>query len=228
MIDPVIETRVIQSDICYIKVSNFGSKRVVEEFQKAFDRLDLPGIQGIILDVRYNPGGNSTHAYSLVSFLTDQPLKASKWKSFSYVPAYRSWGRPTGWMEGGPSIIEPREGKRYTGPLVVLTGPGTHSAAEDFLVPLQYSRRAVLVGEKTAGSTGNPISVPLPGGGTFMVVSKREMFPDGREFVGIGISPDVPVQLTQQDLLKGTDTVLQKGIDVIRNWALYHKKEHQH
>jgi carboxyl-terminal processing protease len=89
-------------------------------------------------------------------------------------------------------------------------------------VPLQYSQRAVLVGEKTAGSTGNPISVPLPGGGTFMVVSKRELFPDGREFVGIGISPDVPVHLTQQDLLQGTDPVLNKGIDVIRNWAVYH------
>jgi hypothetical protein len=56
-----------------------------------------------------------------------------------------------------------------------------------------------------------------------MVVSKRNMFPDGREFVGIGISPDVEVHPTQKDLLKGTDPVLQKGIDVIRNWALYHK-----
>jgi len=46
-----------------------------------------------------------------------------------------------------------------------------------------------------------------------MVVSKRDMFPDGREFVGIGISPDVSVHPTLQDLLKGTDPVLQKGID---------------
>ena len=227
MFDPLIETRMIGSEICYIRISNFGSEKVIEEFEKVFDRLDLPGIQGIIIDVRYNPGGNSDHAYSIVSFLSDQSLKASKWKSLSYVPAYRSWGRPLEWIEGGPSIIEPRQGKRYSGPLVVLTGPGTYSAAEDFLVPLQYSQRAVLVGGKTAGSTGNPISVPLPGGGTFMVVSKRDMFPDGRDFVGIGISPDVPVHPTQQDLVKGTDPVLKKGIDVIRNWAVYHKKEHQ-
>jgi C-terminal processing protease CtpA/Prc len=221
MIDPVIDTRMIGSDICYIRISNFVSEKVVEEFQKVFDRLDLPKIKGIILDVRYNPGGNSAHAYSVASFLTDEPLKASKWKSRSYVPAHRSWGRPTEWIEGGPSVIEPRKGKRYSGPLVVLTGPGTFSAAEDFLVPLQYSRRALLVGEKTAGSTGNPIVLPLPGGGMFKVVSKRDMFPDGREFVGIGISPDVPVHPTQQDLLKETDAVLQKGIEVIRNWTSY-------
>ena len=224
MFDPVIETRMIQPEIFYVRISNFGSEKVVEEFRKAFDRLDLAGIQGIILDVRYNPGGNSTHAYNIVSFLTDQPLVASKWKSISYVPAYRSWGRPTGWIEGGPAIVKPREGRRHIGPLVILTGPGTFSAAEDFLVPLKYSGRAVLVGEKTAGSTGNPISVPLPGGGTFMVVSKRDMFPDGKEFVGVGIPPDVPVHPTQQDLLRATDPVLQKGIDVIRNLALYHKK----
>ena len=219
MFDPLIETRMIPPDICYIRISNFVSEKVVEEFQKVFDGLDLARIRGIILDVRYNPGGNSWHANSVAGFLTDQPLKNEKWKSLSYVPAYRSWDRPTEWIEGSLSLVEPRKGKRYTGPLVILTGPGTHSSAEDFLVPLQYSQRAMLVGEKTAGSTGNPITVPLPGGGMFRVVSLRAMFPDGREFVGIGISPDVEVHPTQRDLLKGTDPVLQKGIEVIRNKA---------
>jgi hypothetical protein len=211
MFDPVIETRMIQSDIWYIRISNFGSQKVVDEFHKAFDTLDLRTINGIVIDIRYNSGGSSSYAYNIVSSLTDKPLMASKWKSFSYVPAYRSWGQPTGWLEKGPSIIEPANGKRYTGPLVVLTGPGTFSAAEDFLVPLKFSKRA--------GSTGNPIAVALPGGGTFRVVSKRDMFPDGKEFVGIGIIPDVEVKVTQQDIIGKNDPVLNKGIDVIRNWG---------
>ncbi len=223
MFDPLIETRMLESEVCYIRISNFGSDKVVAEFQKVFDGLDIARLQGMILDVRFNPGGNSTDAYRIAGFLTDQPLKAAKWKSLSYVPAHRSWGRPTGWIEGSPTIIEPREGKRYSGPLAILTGPGTFSAAEDFLVPLQYSGRAVLIGERTAGSSGNPIVVPLPGGGMFRVVSYRDLFPDGREFVGIGISPDVEVHFTQQDLLNGTDPIMQKGIDVIRNWTLYQK-----
>ena len=219
MFDPVIETRMIQPDIWYVRISNFGSQNVIDEFHKAFDTLDLTTINGIILDIRYNSGGSSSYAYNIVSSLTDKPLMASKWKSFSYVPAYRSWGQPTGWVEKSPSIIEPVNGKRYTGPLVVLTGPGTFSAAEDFLVPLKYSKRGVLVGEKTAGSTGNPITVALPGGGIFRVVSKRDMFPDGKEFVGIGIIPDVEVKITQQEIVGGNDPVLDKGIDVIRNWG---------
>lgn len=221
MFDPVIETRMIQPDICYVRISNFGSQKVIYEFHKAFDTLDLTKINGIILDIRYNSGGSSSYAYNIVSSLTDKPLMASKWKSFSYVPAYRSWEQPKGWLEKGPSIIEPVNGKRYTGPLVVLTGPGTFSAAEDFLVPLKYSKRALLVGEKTAGSTGNPISVTLPGGGIFRVVSKRDMFPDGKECVGIGIIPDVEVKVTQYDIIRESDPVLNKGIDVIKNWGKY-------
>ena len=223
MFDPLIETRMLESDICYIRISNFSSEKVVAEFQKVFDSLEIAQLRGIILDVRFNLGGNSANAYSIASFLTNQPLKTSKWKSLSYVSAYRSWGHPTGWIEGDPSIIEPRKGKTYSGPLAILVGPGTFSSAEDFLVPLKYSGRAVLVGEKTGGSTGNPIVVSLPGGGTFKVVSKIDMFPDGREFVGIGILPDVEVHFTQQNLMNGTDPVLQKGIDVIRNWASYQK-----
>lgn len=223
--DPLVENRLTTPGICCIQILSFMNKGVVEEFQKIFDGLDLSSVRGIILDVRYNLGGNDTYVHDIISFLTDEPLKASKWKSISYVPAYRSWSRPTRWEEHDPYIVEPRSGKRYTGPLVVLTGPGTHSGTEDFLVPLKYSRRAVVVGEKTAGSTGNQVAVPLPGGGTFRVVSKRDLFPDGQEFVGIGISHDIHVQPTKEDLLEQKDPVLQKGIEVILNWDIYHRKE---
>ena len=143
----------------------------------------------------------------------------SMWKSRRYVPAYRSWGNEPGWERADPAVIQPREGTRYLGPLVVLTGPSTYSSAEDFLVPLTSSGRAVLVGGTTAGSTGNPIYVDLPGGGKFRVVSKRDTFPDGTEFVGYGITPDVIVEPTQQDLFEGRDPVLEAGIDAIANWT---------
>ena len=145
---------------------------------------------------------------------------ATRWKSFKYVPAYRSWGQKTGWEEHAPYGVTPREGKRYLGPLVVLTGKATFSSAEDFLAPLKQSGRAILVGQKTSGSTGNPIYVDLPGGGKFRVVSKRDVFADGTEFVGYGIAPDVPIAPTQKDLLEGRDVVLEKAIDVLKNGAV--------
>jgi len=51
MFDPLIETRMIQPDIWYVRISNFGSQKVVDEFYKAFDLLDLTIFNGIIPDV---------------------------------------------------------------------------------------------------------------------------------------------------------------------------------
>jgi C-terminal processing protease CtpA/Prc len=73
----------------------------------------------------------------------------------------------------------------------------------------------ILVGEKTAGSTGNPLRVSLPGGGNFRVVTVKCVYPDGREFVGTGIQPDVEVYPTQQDIYDGYDRVLARGVEEI-------------
>lgn len=217
--DPSVRARSLADGIAYIRISNFMSNEVRDQFREVFDRLDLRSTEGIILDLRFNPGGNSLNAYDVVSYFIDEPVKAAMWKSLKYVPAYRSWGNEPEWEQSDPAIIQPREGSRYRGPLVVLTGPATYSSAEDFLVPLSFSGRAVLVGETTAGSTGNPIYVDLPQGGKFRVVSKRDLFPDGREFVGLGIEPDVVVEPTQYDLFEERDPVLEAGVEAITNWS---------
>lgn len=208
-----VEGRMLDSGLFYIRISNFGSESVVKAFQQVLDAADWSAVRGVILDVRFNPGGDSDVAYAIVSHLVDRPVESGVWKSPKYVPAHRGWQLPAEWQEGhtGPVMIQPRAGRRYTGPLVILTGPATYSAAEDFLVPLHAAGRATLVGEKTAGSTGNPLRVALPGGGNFRVVTLDCRYPDGREFVGIGIRPDVEVHPTQADLESGRDPVLARA-----------------
>jgi len=217
--DPSVEATSLANGIVYIRLFNFMTIEGRDQFREVFDRLDLRSTKGIILDIRFNPGGDSSNAWDVVSYFIDDPVKAAMWKSIKYVPAYRSWGNEADWELSDPAVVQPREGARYMGPLVVLTGPATYSSAEDFLVPLSHSGRAVLVGGKTAGSTGNPIYVDLPRGGKFRVVSKRDLFPDGREFVGYGIVPDVAVEPTQQDLFEGRDPILEAGIEAITNWV---------
>ena len=88
-------------------------------------------------------------------------------------------------------------------------------APEDFIVPLHHSKRAVLIGRRTAGTTGNPVRLPLPGGGVFMVCALRDSYPDGTEFVGIGIEPDHLVEPTQLDIWEGRDRALEKAVEVL-------------
>jgi len=215
-----IEVRRLEGGIVYIRIANFGSEKVVPEFMKAFDAEIGPSVKGMMLDIRFNPGGDDTLAFPVIGCFFDAPVPSFRWKSPKYVPAKASWGMPLEWEEGslGPDVIEIRQGKRYTGPLVILTGPATFSTAEDFCIPFDFAKRAVLVGETTAGSTGNPIRIPLPGGGDFRVVTLRTVYPDGREWVGAGIKPGVTVRPTREDIRRGEDPVLKKGLEVLKNW----------
>jgi len=222
-----VETRMMKDGIVYIKIANFGSEQVVKEFMKAFERIAWPTVKGVILDIRFNPGGDDTFAFPIIGCFIADPVKSFLWKSPKYVPAKKSWNFDPEWEQGpcGPEFIQPRTGYRYLGPLVILTGPSTFSTAEDFIIPLDFSNRAVLVGETTAGSTGNPLRVQLPGGGNFRVVTLRTLYPDGREWVGIGIKPHVEIHPTRHDIYKGNDPVLRKGVEVLKNWEKFHYKK---
>lgn len=72
------------------------------------------------------------------------------------------------------------------------------------------------MGQPSFGSTGQPIRIDLPGGGTARVCSLRCTYPDGREFVGYGVQPDIFVEPTVQALLDGTDLVLEKGLEILK------------
>jgi carboxyl-terminal processing protease len=216
-----LEQRILGDGLVYFRLPSFGSDTIVEEFNEAFEHLDPAQIRGIILDIRINGGGSSDNAYRIISKLIDNEIETSRWKTRRYLPAYRSWGQPEEWFEMRPAKISPSEGPTYTGPLVVLIGSHTVSAAEDFVVPLDYVNRALLIGSKTAGTTGNPLTVTLPGGGVFRVCSKRDSYPDGKEFVGFGINPDIAVEPTQLDIYEGRDPTLAKAIEAISDWDRY-------
>ncbi|ALI98150.1 S41 family peptidase [Rufibacter tibetensis] len=102
-------------------------------------------------------------------------------------------------------------------PIVVLTSYQTASAAEDFLIMLDNLNRATKVGQKTYGSTGQPLFFDLPGGGNARICTKRDTYPDGRELVGYGILPHVEVNPTVESFLKEEDILLEKGIMVLKD-----------
>jgi C-terminal processing protease CtpA/Prc len=105
--------------------------------------------------------------------------------------------------------------------MVILTGPVTNSSAEDFVIELKQTGRAVTVGGRTSGGAGNPLEVPLPGGGTFRVATFTATFPDGTEYVGTGIRPDIEVYPTVRDLIDGKDPALHKAAEVLKDWKAY-------
>lgn len=201
--------------IAYVALNTFGNSRVVKAFDAKYEKI--LEAEGLIIDVRNNGGGNTTHGYSIISRLIDEPNdKTSIWRSRKHIPVFKAWGRKQEWHEGNHGTIEPRGDTPFSKPVVVLIGPNTYSAAEDFLVPLKASGRATLIGEPTGGSTGQPLIFNVYGTRVAICV-KWDRFPDGTDFVGVGVQPDIEIPLTKQDVRDGTDPVLEKAISFLKN-----------
>jgi C-terminal processing protease CtpA/Prc len=198
-----------------IALRSFGYEAVVGDFDQALAKLGQ--MEGLILDLRTNGGGNSGWSDAIIGRLIQKPLDGMRERRAHYSPALRSWGlgeNRTGmtWEEKRNPPLEPEDPVSFHGPLVLLTGAATHSAAEDFVGPLKTGGRAKTVGGTTAGSTGNPLLFELPGGGGFNVCTRYMLLPDGREFIGLGIPPDVEVGLTAADIAGGRDQVLERAV----------------
>ena len=97
---------------------------------------------------------------------------------------------------------------------------GTFSAAEDFLVVMDQLPHVTTIGRPSGGSTGQPLSFELPGGGRAWICTKRDTFPDGRDFVGVGIAPDIVVRTTVEDVRAGRDPALEIAIEHVHGQLL--------
>ena len=181
--------------------------------------------KGVILDLRGNGGGSTP--VPCVQHLISKPVRcydsASRW-SISYMDELRQHGESDaasqwlkerglperfspGWYKvTGEATIAPAD-VHYDGPLAILTGPATVSAAEDIVVLLQQAGRGKVIGDRTAGSTGQPFILDLPGGGTGCVNTCNVCYADGREFIGVGCEPDIAVTPTIKGIAGGRDEV---------------------
>jgi carboxyl-terminal processing protease len=98
--------------------------------------------------------------------------------------------------------------------VILLTDGGCVSACEDFVEPFKQSGRGIIVGETTEGSSGVPLFYDFGNGMTLKIAVKRFYFPDGSEFEGVGIKPDVEVHPTIESLKAGRDVILEKALEL--------------
>jgi len=172
--------------------------------------------KAVIIDVRGNHGGSTPQ--TLIAALMDRPYR---WFSES-TPArigsfqlYGSMGTHTDlrWFGG---IEEPTD-VLYKGSLYLLTDGGCFSACEDFVVGFKDNHRATIIGERTAGSSGQPYQHRFENGMVFGLSAKRESMPDGSPFEGVGIAPDIEVDVHAADVISGRDPVLEKALSLAKS-----------
>ena len=208
------ELRMLPGNVAYVALNSFGDDRAADAFVAAFERFAKAS--ALVIDVRNNGGGNSHVGYRVLATLVDKPFATAAWSTRQYLPSYRAWNKPMPDFAKPANSWEPDGKRHFTGPVAVLTSGATYSAAEDFALSFDAMKRGVIVGEATGGSTGQPLFVSLPGGGTARICTKADTYPDGTRWVGKGIQPTVAVKQTVADLRRGRDTVLEAALARLR------------
>lgn len=217
---PPFEFQVLEGNIGYVALNSFDQEDVTKAFDEAFEQIAQT--DALILDLRWNGGGSTSIGWNILGYLTDKPFKTFKARTRLYRPYYRASRRGAAieWQDFPLTDWPPNGKKYYAKPVVVLTSANTASAAEDFCVVFDWIKRGKMIGEPTFGSTGQPLVCKLPGGGEAYICTLGCSYPDGKEFVGGGIKPDILISRIVKDVLSGRDTVLEAAIDYLKNAAI--------
>ncbi len=167
-----------------------GFKTQLAELRRAAGK---PGLSGIVLDLRGNPGGEVDEALVIAdAFIEDGILT-------------RTRGR------GGKILREERAtraGTDTTTPLVVLQDRRSASASELLAVALQDHHRATIVGERSFGKGTVQDRIGLPDGSLLTLTVARYFSPEDRSIDGRGIEPDLAV----------TDPSGPAGLEAALHW----------
>ena len=185
-------SQIIEPGYGYIKIRNFQVD-TSEAVRKAMQKM--VGLKGLILDLRYDPGG-----------LLDQAIAVSDLFLSEGKIVYTDGRRPEDRTE---YIAHKKEGTFEGFPIVVLINGGTASAAEIVSGALQDNKRAVIIGVRSFGKASVQTIRPLSDGSALKLTIARYYTPLGRSIQAKGIEPDVVVE---QKILVNEDSKTQTFI----------------
>lgn len=204
--------KMLDDNTALLTINTFMQPEVIKLYDSIFQ---APHPKNLIVDLRENGGGNGNNGFELIGYLTSEAFPMSKQIMRRYKPVQRAWGGEPDILEIGDYTWKPYKTPVFTGKVIVLSGPDTYSAAEDFISSFRHIKRGTVIGQTTGGSTGQPLTFPLPFGGLGVVCAKRDLLPDWTEFVGVGIAPDVVVKPTLEAYLAGRDEVLDTALKML-------------
>ncbi len=182
--------------IAYLRISAFQGDTGLEfrqQWKKLQDAAPAIKLQGLVLDLRSNPGGLITAAVDVADeFLPDVLIVSVKGRNALSNASY--FGKP---------------GQQFTGvPVVVLIDAGSASASEILAGALQDHKRATLMGSRSFGKGSVQNVIYLDNGDAFKLTTARYYTPDGRSIQAQGIVPEILLQgnakagFTEKDLPK--------------------------
>lgn len=201
-----VNYEVIDNNIGYIKITSFDSK-TYDEFKAALNRLKEQGITGLILDLRNNPGGSLYESVLIADEILGKGLIVyTEDRNRNRLEEYYS------------------DEDKISVPLVVLINENSASASEIVAGAIQDHKAGILVGTKTFGKGSVQEIQPFENKTGMKLTIAKYFIPSGRSIDGIGVKPDVEVELDEEtnifDVPREKDFQLLKALEIFKSSAL--------
>ena len=199
---PSLTAQVLEGRYGYFRVSHFN-RETATHFEQSLESMAGDGIrlQGLIIDLRDNPGGVLQPAVSLADgFLDDGLIVSTRGRNAAMQLEFSA--HPGQWLQDVP--------------VVVLIDRGSASASEVLAGALQDHGRALIVGEKSFGKGSVQSVLPLRNGSGIKLTTARYYTPSGRSIQAEGIVPDValrPVEFVDRRDLRIRESDLDRHLE---------------
>lgn len=186
----------LNPQVGYIRLSSFISKHAASEFEKAL--LEQADKKGYIIDLRSNPGGLLTNAVLISNMFLSSKVVVSTVDRDGYKDTLKTLK---------PILTDK--------PLVILINKGSASASEITSGALHDNGRAVLIGEQSFGKGLVQEINRLSDGSGVNITIQKYYTPNGTDINKKGITPDIVVELTEDNIKQKHDTQLIKANEVM-------------
>jgi len=196
---PTIDWKMLEGNIAYIHLYNFYEKATFLFYQTAVEII-LKNPNGLILDLRDNPGGYLDAAVNLAGwFLKPGETVVSE--------EFRS-GEKEIFKAHGTGLFKDI-------PLVILINEGSASASEILAGAIRDNLGVKLIGKKSFGKGTVQELIPLKNNSVIKITIAHWRMPGGQFIEKNGLNPDYEVNLTDEDIKAGKDPQLDKAIEVL-------------
>ncbi len=199
-VDPV-EYRVLSKNIAYLRIRQFNG-RASEAFDSALDKLE-PGLKGLVIDLRGNPGGVQAEPRSALDGFGSALKLISRFTHAGNMAMIER--KPN---QRGPLTIPQSAGAAITLPLEVLVDPGSANLAELVTASLRDGSKAKVIGGHTFGDGVLQLFAVLKGGAGVEIDSGRLLTAAGGD-LNKGIEPTIPVA---SSVRSAQDLALQRAL----------------
>ena len=190
-----VKSKLVEPGYAWVRITQF-QENTVAELGKHLTNLYKEGqLQGLVLDLRNDPGGLLNGAIGVSAAFLPADIKVVSTDGRTPDAKQEFLARPQDYLRGSkedPLKSLPPEIKKV--PMVVLVNSGSASASEIVAGALQDHKRAVVVGTQTFGKGSVQSVLPLPGNTAIKLTTARYYTPQGRSIQAKGIVPDITVE----------------------------------